>query len=55
MSSGYFIRAKRDGEWKSLDVCELTDREFDTWAEVLTPQELIKWLRALQKLIRDAK
>lgn len=60
-SSGYFIRAKRDGKWQSLDLCELTNEEFDEWCDFIEkedpdPKKAFRlWLTVLQKLIREAE
>ena len=52
-ATGYFVRAKRDGKWQSLDIVELTDDELDAFERCQAPDKGWQWAKALAGWIRD--
>jgi len=53
MEIGYYIRINRDGRWQPVDICELTDAEFDEFFERQEKDALVNWLRCVLTWIKD--
>ncbi len=53
MITGYFVRAKRDDRWQSLDIAELTDAELTEVFKETPPEKTKAWVIALAGWIRD--
>lgn len=51
--SGIYIRAKKDDKFGSFDVTDLTPEEMQDALGGKTPEELIRWIAALSKLLRE--
>jgi hypothetical protein len=52
MITGAFVRIKREGEWQSVDIAELSDKELDEFAEIKKEAGWM-WAKFLAKWIRD--
>lgn len=51
--NGIYIRAKRDNKWQSLDVTDLTEEEMQNALGNKSPEELVRWIAALSKLLKQ--
>ena len=51
--TGYYLRAKRNGEWKSIEIEYLTDKEIEQIFNKKSKQELIQWIKALKNTIKS--
>ena len=52
MTTGAFIRIKRDGKWQAIDIVQLTNVELDRFAESV-PEAGWRWAKFLAQWIRD--
>ena len=50
---GAYVRIKRNDEWLSLEVDELTDAEMETFFRQIEPDSGINWAIFLAQWIRD--
>lgn len=51
--TGYFVRIFRQGDWRNLDIADLTDRELRDFFEEQKPERVTQWAYALAGWIRD--
>jgi len=53
MKTGIFVRFERNKEWQSLDVADLSEKEFATFIESQEGREGV-WARGLHKWIIES-
>lgn len=53
MKSGYYVRARRDGKSQSLDICELTRVELETFLASRARENILNWLWHMVKFINE--
>lgn len=55
MEIGLYLRVNRDGKWRPVDICELTEDEWDPIfdAETMDKDRVVFFLRAVVNWIRD--
>jgi hypothetical protein len=51
--TGYYVRTCIDGQWQAVEVDHLTDEQLDEWIARREPGELVRWVRALVRFLRD--
>ncbi len=53
MSTGAFVRIKCNGTWENLEIDQMTDAEFDSFAQEQPEDVGWKWAKFLAAWIRD--
>jgi hypothetical protein len=53
MTTGAFVRAKREGRWQPIEIDQLTDAELDRYLDTQPRKALGKWVSFLARWIRD--
>lgn len=51
--TGFLVRVRRDGEFRSLDVSQLEDREIDELFRDKTKEQAVGWVKSLARWIRE--
>lgn len=51
--TGYFVRAKRDGRFQTIDIALLREAELHELLDKQPPEKLVNWVYALTSWIRE--
>lgn len=51
--TGYYVLAKRDGKWQSIDIALLGENELHELLDSAPQEKLVNWVVALTAWIRE--